>query len=147
MQTPQGIIDKEQSLGEGSGGGGGGGLKGESSFKYLHFKVKFNVTENMSVLQPCHDDLASDVFRQLCCLKCSACSYKLLWIWFYNLRTHIQCPKIGTPLSKVNQPKLALLGLFLFLVMKHFERHCKNAWKNAYLIEHLWMDQTTLLRT
>ena len=24
MQTPQGIIDKEQSLGEGGGGGGGG---------------------------------------------------------------------------------------------------------------------------
>ena len=77
MQTPQGIIDKEQSLGEGGGGGGGGG-KGGSSLKRLHFKVKFNVTENMSVLQPCHDDLASDVFRQLCCLKCSACSYKLL---------------------------------------------------------------------
>lgn len=27
MQTPQGIIDKEQSLGEG-GGGGGGGVEG-----------------------------------------------------------------------------------------------------------------------
>ena len=29
MQTPQGIIDKEQSLGEGSGGGGGGGEGGK----------------------------------------------------------------------------------------------------------------------
>lgn len=28
MQTPQGIIDKEQSLGEGGEGGRGGGVEG-----------------------------------------------------------------------------------------------------------------------
>ena len=47
MQTPQGIIDKEQSLGEGGGGGGGGGWRGEAPLNICTSKL------NLMLLRIC----------------------------------------------------------------------------------------------